>query len=87
MKVLLNSSEASSRRIKILDGKKYIEFYEVSDSKYYASYKNFKMREIHKSSLDIFMQKGLETILESGQVPTLKEDIYVQNLIDKLLKS
>lgn len=77
----------SKGRIKILDGGKYIEFYEVSDSKYYVSYKNFKMREIHEGSLDIFMQKGLETILASNQMPTLQEDLYVQGLIDKILLS
>lgn len=77
----------SKGRIKILNGGKLIEFYEVSDSKLYASYKNFKLKEIHKDSLDSFMQKGLETILESGQMPTLQEDLYTQRLIDELLKS
>lgn len=77
----------SKGRIKILDGGKCIEFYEVSESEYYASYRNLKLKYVHKGSLDIFMQKGLKTILESDQMPTLQEDLYVQKLIDRLLVS
>tara|TARA_B100000989_G_scaffold299053_1_gene292569 strand:+ start:1783 stop:2712 length:930 start_codon:yes stop_codon:yes gene_type:complete len=77
----------SKGRIKILDGGKCIEFYEVSDSKHYASYKNLIMKEKHKGSLDVFMQKGLKKILGSDHMPTLQEDLYIQILMDKLLTS
>jgi predicted dehydrogenase len=69
-------------RIQILDGGQKIIFQKVTENKYYDGYKNLDVNKVHTGTYEHFMAKGLSTALRGEQMPSLSNEILINNVIE-----
>ena len=74
-------------RIIVKDGGRDIEFYSVKDSNEYKGYKNLASEKKHSGTFNSFMSQGLINCIQNKEMPTLEDDLKIQNIIDLVLNN